>query len=198
MKKIFLLVTSILFLSTGCHSNTVVNNPDQVKATTQSKNPVSETPPNSLNANLQTYTDSKYKFEFKYPKNLYTKTNDSAFNHTFRISNTSLPIYDGGGVKPSGVEGKDWIPGYEIYVGLQDVKNVSLVSSEYYVVKKLNLPQIEAYEISGDSPSSGPDVFIKNPNLPNSFIEVSYNNGLPDASEADKVFNQILSTFKFK
>lgn len=145
-------------------------------------------------ANWKTYTNDQYGFEFKYPANLYDDSDELAF----RIKSSPLKIAGGGGVKPDGVEGKDWALGYEISIAKQDTKDVNLVSQgEYKVTKVDNLPGIEAYDISGDVPSGGPTIYIKNPKVPNSFILAGYGNGLTDSTEVDRIFYQILSSFKF-
>lgn len=147
-------------------------------------------------ADWKTYTNTEYGFEFKYPNDLYTEENEYAFR--LKSSPRELyEIYDGGGARPEGVEGKDWVRGYTISVRKKDVNNISLISEdEDYQVIKLNYSNIEAYEIRADVPGT-PPVYIKNPHIPNSFIEMGYGNGLENSNEAEKVFDQILSTFKF-
>ncbi len=145
-------------------------------------------------ADWKTYTNDKYGYEFKYPGNLYPETGE----YSFTINSSPLDnVYVGGGVGLEGIEGQDWFRGYSIWVSNEDEKDVNLVSKGEYQVTKLNQSNIEAYEISADIPASGPDVFIKNPKLPNSFVRMGYNSGLKNSQEVDKVFNQILSTFKF-
>src|SRR4029079_1203934 len=125
-------------------------------------------------ANWKTYTNEQYGYQFKYPPTLYTNDEE----RVFWMNSSNLTIADGGGALPEGIEGKDWVHGYEIFVFKREVKNVDLISKGEYQVRKLNLNKLEAYQISGDVPSSGPDISIRNPENLNSYIEVGYNNGL--------------------
>ncbi len=143
----------------------------------------------------KTYSSSKYGYQFQYPANLFTEEDEDGF----AIKSSQMRMYTGGGVGEEGEEGKDWVRGYIIFVSKEEVKNdiKNLESQDpEYNVTKLNYNNIEAYKVEADVPSSGPEVYIKIPNS-NFYIRIGYGSGLISDTEPAKIFDQILSTFKF-
>lgn len=148
-------------------------------------------------ANWKVYTNAKFAYSFKYPANLYLEEDSDRVI----LKSSSFPtnqIYNGGGVAFEGVEGKDWVRGYIIGV-TNEIKNPLLTSHEDVHVEKMNLGSLETYLITCDC--VGPsEILIKNPSFDNSYLEIAYTDGLAtqqDSQIANKLYHQILSTFKF-
>ncbi len=154
-----------------------------------------------MSPTLQTYTDTQYGFEIKYPKNLYPAKYQ---NDLFVLNSTSLPLELGGAV-PDGVNGKDFVTqGYTIYIDHEDDANLNIYLKDFpSKVKTLNdIDSRKVYQFFDSSEMKTPIIFIETSPASKNYLTVNYDYRCNDGktctqTEVEKVFNQILSTFKF-
>jgi hypothetical protein len=153
-------------------------------------------------ANWKTYSNSQYGFEFKYPANIYVRSDASDI---FSAGSTKLPLELGGAVPEGQVEGKDFVTkGYSIGVFPRAKKDLVIditksVPNEY-TSTKLNLSNITAYRIEDiGGVSAGPEVYLESPLMSDKYIVFNYDYSSVniDGVNVEQLANQILSTFKF-
>jgi hypothetical protein len=157
--------------------------------------------------NWQTYSNNQYGFSFKYPTSLSEYKNQYSI---FTIQSTPKQLVFGEGFGAKGTEGVDFVTqGFQFnLVGLKsrsDFKN-GLQDSTYDITKlKLSNIQATRYDDTGGV-TRGPVVAIEDPNSPSEYVLFNYaaqcDDGVIDGQQCtidqvEKLFNQILSTFKF-
>ena len=154
-----------------------------------------------LTATWKTYTNTQYGFEFKYPSDLYDNPDNTVL---FAVRSTKLPLVLGG-VKPeTGIEGKDYISnnGFMITASRVDKKDIviDLTKSvpDSYSSKRINIPGATAYETQDlGGVTCGPEVLISKLDSSDYYIDLAYCAYGVESNSVDKIFNQIVSTFKF-
>ena len=202
--RLFLIITSIIILIIsggyflGNYQNRSQNNSPMP---TLAPKPTAKT--SDSIANWKTYTNKEYKFSLKYPENLKIKEKNLLANNIIAFGmEKAQPFsnYFGFSIEVHKVEIstnlKAWLKNYVIEKQLFGAKSSSIVASALHPYKN---NELEGFTFNGgveyinnkDFTING-YVFAKKDNFIYEFICIN-----PQEKNAEELFNQILSTFKF-
>ncbi|MCL5438573.1 MAG: hypothetical protein M1268_01120 [Patescibacteria group bacterium] len=174
----------------------------KVKAKITPTQTVSPTPTVDPTANWKTYTNSKFRFSFKYPPDIKISSTSGEFenglNLEFGKENSGMPILT------------VWLTTGDYVKGRQNDLNTILSTNKlddynYQIsAKKIDGKNLYVYTQEFDSssnkfaPPGGPLYRVGAlGTINNIFFDIFYNSNKETSKQDQQIFDQILSTFKF-